>query len=255
MTISLDFLPAAIFAFFLIFARVGALSMVLPGLSATTVPARIRLVFALAVSLVLYPLVQPALPQPPATVPGILAALIRELILGGAIGLCVRLILSALEMAASVIAIQTGLALAQSFDPNQGAQSSIFASFFSVLSVALIFALDLHHMLFAAMYDSYKLFPPGEAIPVGDFAQLAISSLSGAFRVALQLTTPFLVFGLIFYLGVGILSRLIPQVQIFFISMPANIFLGFILILLLMSTMMKWYLDYFDRAISPFLGS
>lgn len=253
MTISLDFLPATAFAFFIIFARIGALTMALPGISATSVPVRVRLIFALALTLVLYPLIQPQLPPSPSTLPELLTTLIQEVILGVAIGLCIRLILSGLELAAAVIAVQTGLATAQTFDPNQAAQTSLFASFFSVLSVTLIFALDIHYMLLAAMHDSYQLFPAGKPLAVADFAKLSVDILREAFRIAIQLTTPFLVFGLIFYLGVGILSRLIPQVQVFFIAMPASIGLGLILLLLLLSSLMAWYMTYLDKAIAPFL--
>lgn len=254
MTVTLDFLPQTAFAFFLIFARIGALTMALPGVSATSVPIRIRLVFAVMLTLVMYPLILSEMPPLPNTVPAILAGLIREMILGGAIGLCVRLILAGLEVASSIISVQTGLASAMVFDPNQGSQASLFASFFSVLSVTLIFTLDMHHMLLAAMYDSYKLFPVGNDFPVGDFAQLAIRTLSDAFRIAIQLTAPFLVFGLVFYLGIGILSRLIPQVQIFFVSMPATIFLGFILLLWLLGSIMIAYMKYVEQAITPFLA-
>ena len=157
-------------------------------------------------------------------------------------------------MAGTAIAFQTGLAFAQNVDPTQGGQSSIFGSFMSVLAVALIFATDLHHLMLVAMHDSYTLFKPGSGLPVGDFASLGIRTLANGFRVALQLAGPFLVFGLIFYLGIGVLARLIPQVQVFFLAMPANIFLGFLLLLLLLSTMMIWFTDYFGQAIRAYLA-
>ena len=109
-------------------------------------------------------------------------------------------------------------------------------------------------MLLSAMHDSYLLFRPGTGFPAGDFAQLALKIMSDGLRVAIQLAAPFLVFGLIFYLGVGILTRLIPQVQVFFLAMPANITLGFVLLMLLLSTIMIWYTDYFGRALTPFLA-
>lgn len=254
MTLTLDFLPQTAFAFVLIFARTGAMAMALPGIGDRTVPPRIRLVFALALSLVLFPLVNAAFPPLPTSINAMIAAIVRELIIGIAIGFAVRLIISAIWVAGTAIAFQTGLAFAQNVDPSQGVQSTLFGSFFSVLSVALIFATDLHFMLLSAMHDSYLLFQPGASLPAGDFAQVALSKISDAFKVAIQLAAPFLVFGLIFYLGVGILTRLIPQVQVFFLAMPANILLGLILMLLLVSTLMLWFLDYFARALTPFLA-
>ncbi len=254
MSLTLDFLPQMAFAFMLIFARIGAITMLLPGIGDRTVPPRLRLVFALALTFVLYPLVHTAFPALPTTLNAMIAALTGEMLIGLAIGFAVRIIVTAILFAGTVIAFQTGLAFAQSVDPTQGVQSTLFGAFFSVLTVALLFATDMHHLLLSAMQDSYVLFRPAGGLPAGDFAEVALKTLSDGFRVALQISAPFLVFGLIFYLGVGILTRLIPQVQVFFLAMPANIMLGLILFMLLLSTMMVWYLDYFGRALAPYLA-
>ena len=83
---------------------------------------------------------------------------------------------------------------------------------------------------------------------------MAVKLVSSAFRIGLQLAAPFLVFGLIFYVGIGILSRLMPQIQIFFIAMPANIMLGFFLLLFLVGAMMTWFLQGFEQSVSMFAG-
>lgn len=254
MTVSLDFLPQTTFAFLLIFARIGAMTMALPGIGERMVPTRIRLVFALALSMILYPLVNTAFPALPESLYGMIVAIVREVIIGVAIGISVKLIVSAIQFVGSVIAFQTGLAFAQNVDPANGAQSTLFGTFLSVLSVALIFATDLHHLLLSAMYDSYQLFKPGGFLPTGDFAEVAVDTLSKGFRIAIQLTGPFLAFGLIFYLGIGVLSRLIPQVHVFFLALPLNIMLGMLLFMLLLGTFMLWYLDYFGEAIRPYLS-
>lgn len=254
MAVSLDFLPQTAFAFLLIFARVGSMAMALPGIGDRSVPPRLRLVFAMALTLILYPIVHEVFPNIPTAMSAMVALIIGEVIVGLAIGLAVKLIATALQVAGSAIAIQTGLGFAQNVDPAQGIQTTLFASFFSVLSVTLIFAVDLHHFLLIAIHDSYKLFRPGMALPPGDFAQVAVKTLADGFRVAFQIAAPFLVFGLVFYLGIGILSRLIPQVQVFFLAMPANIFLGFIILLFLLSNMMLWFLDYYGEAIRPYIA-
>jgi flagellar biosynthetic protein FliR len=187
---------------------------------------------------------------------GLLTALAGELLIGLAIGLSVKLIVSGIQVAGSTISVQTGLALAQTVDPAQGTMGTLFGTFLSILSITMIFAADLHHVLLGAMNDSYQLFPPGELLPsaAADFAKAALETISAAFRIALQLAAPFLIFGLIFYLGLGVLTRLIPQVQIFFVIMPANIMLGFVLFMLLLSTLMLWFLSYFGDAIKPYLN-
>lgn len=255
MTFNLDFLPQTAFAFILLFARISAIITVIPGIGDRSVPVRVRLSFSLALVLVMMPLLQTNLPELPSTVNGMLYYVLIELLIGFAIGFSVRILITALIVTGEIIALQTGLAFAQNVDPSQGVQGTLIANFLSLLSVTLIFAADLHHLLLMAVHDSYRLFPVGLNFPAGDFAQVGIRALGDAFRVAIQLSSPFLVFGLIFYFGVGILSRLIPQVQVFFVVQPATIYLGFILLLVLLSTIMTLYLDYFKNALSPYILS
>lgn len=251
--ITIDFLPQTGFVFMLVFSRLGSMLMLLPALGETSIPARIRLIFALILCFIMMPLVSSAYGTIPETVPGLAFAVVQEVSIGLFIGLSARLVMSALHVAGNIIAMQTGLSFAQSVDPTQGAQGVMVATFLSMLAVALIFAADLDHLLIAAMRDSYLIFKPGAALPVGDFLQMAVKAVSSSFTLGVQLSAPFLVFGLVFYLGLGILSKLMPQIQIFFIAMPGNIGLGFALLFLLLGAMMTWFLDGFERTMSVFV--
>ncbi len=253
MTFNLDFLPMTAFVFLLIFARVGSMVMALPGIGDSNVPGNIRLAFALALCLVFYPLLQGSFPAFPDTPVAMMALFAHELIIGLALGMLIRLVMSGAQLAGTVIGFQSGLSFATSFDPNFGGQSNVLSTFLGILALTLIFVGDLHHMLIAGIYDSYTLFSPTMALPAGDFSVMALKLLSGAFRIALQMAAPFIVFGLIFYLGIGVLARLIPQIQIFFIAMPANIFVSLILFMLLLSSLMMAYLSYFTDSVGLFL--
>ncbi|MDB5563321.1 MAG: FliR, partial [Hyphomicrobiales bacterium] len=85
-------------------------------------------------------------------------------------------------------------------------------------------------------------------------ADMAIKAIAGAFIVGLQMSAPFIVFGLVFSLGLGLLSKLMPQLQVFFIMMPANILMGVILFALLLSMMMGWYLTHFESTLATLRG-
>lgn len=250
---SLTIIPETAFAYLLVFARLGTMIMALPAFGDASVPARIRLAFALALSLVMLPLVRPLLPALPGNLLGLLAALLPEMLVGLFIGLTARMIMAALSVAGTTIAFQTSLGFVQNVDPSQGIQAALFSSFMTLLATTLILLLDLHHLLIAAAYDSYALFTPGQLLPLGDVARIAVETLAGAFRLGIQIAAPFLVFGLLFYMGMGVLSRLMPQVQIFFLGIPANIMLGFLLMLLLLSSMMMWFLQHFESTMSVFL--
>jgi flagellar biosynthetic protein FliR len=251
MTIGLS--PETAFVFMLVFARLGSMISAMPALGEAVISAQVRLATSLLVTLVMLPVVADNYGAIPSSLSGLAFAVMGEIAVGLVIGVSARMLTAALQVAGTVIAFQTGLAFAQNVDPTQGVQSALVASFLSMLAATMVFTTDLHHLLFAAMRDSYLMFKPGQMLPVGDFAQMMVGIVAGVFKVGLQLAAPFVVFGLIFNLGQGVLSRLMPQVQIFFVSMPANIYLGFVLLMLLLTPIMMWYLDHFSMGIKEFI--
>ena len=130
----------------------------------------------------------------------------------------------------------------------------MIGSFLSFLGITLIFATDLHHVALSAIYDSYMIFPPQAPLMFDDAAQMAIETVAGAFVIGVQMSAPFIVFGLVFNLGMGILGRLMPQLQVFFIAMPATIGVGLILLALLLTMMMGWYLMHFESVLAMLRG-
>lgn len=255
ITASLDWLPGTAFAYMILFARIGSMLMLMPALGEQTIPVRMRLSFALAFTLVVYPLLSQTMPTLPTQLPGMVGLLFHEIAIGLMIGAIVRITVMATQVAGAIIAFQTGLSGAMAADPTQaGAQAAVFGSFLSYLGVTLIFATDLHHMALAAIYDSYTLFSPSDPLMFEDAMQLAIKTVAGAFSVGLQMSAPFIVFGLVFNLGAGILGRLMPQLQVYFILMPANIIVGLLLFALLLVMMMGWYITAFENHLAMWRG-
>ncbi|PCJ71778.1 MAG: flagellar biosynthetic protein FliR [Rhodobiaceae bacterium] len=251
---SFDVAPHVAYVFILVFSRIGTMVMLMPALGEVSVSARVRLTFAVVLSVLMLPLVENAYAPMSSNMGGVSWAIISEIFVGLFVGGAARLIMSALQVAGTVIAFQTGLAFAQNVDPTQGVQSALFGSFLSILSVTMIFATDLHFLLIGAIRDSYVLFKPGEVLPLGDFVEMAVATVGGAFQLGVQIAAPFLVFGLIFYLALGILAKLMPQVQIFFVAMPANILLGFALFAVLMGALVTWFLTFFEQTMGRFLA-
>ena len=249
--VSLNWLPETAYLYLLLFARVGTMLMLIPALGEQIIPARMRLSFALVFSLVLYPLITPSLPRLPTDLVQVIILILHELVIGLILGSITRLVVMSAQIAGAVIAFQAGLSVAQSADPtNGGIQGVIVGSFLSFLGITLIFATDLHHVALAAVYDSYMIFSPTDPLMFGDAAQMVIETLAGAFVIGVQMSAPFIVFGLVFYLGMGILARMMPQLQVFFIAMPATISVGLILLALLLSMMMGWYLMHFESELA-----
>src|SRR5262249_53514995 len=165
-----------------------------------------------------------------------------------------RLTIAALQVAGTVAANQMGLGFVTAVDPTQGQQGMLVGNFLAVLGVTLIFATDLHYLVIAALNDSYTLFRPGEVPVIGDVANVLTGSVASAFRIGVQLAAPFLVFGLLFNLGLGVLSRLMPQMQVFFVGMPLSILVGFLILMLVLGAMMMTFLGHVEgvlRTLAP----
>ena len=216
----------------LVFARVGAMVMLMPGIGDTSVPARVRLGFALLMSLLLTPLVQNTVPGVPTSVGGLWGQVIHEILIGLMIGSVLKLFFTAMSTAGEVISMQTTLSFAQTTNPSMGQSSTAVATFLSMLGLTLIMATDLHHLFIGAIVKSYDLFPFSRAVPVNDAATLAVRTVADSFSLGIQLAAPVIVFSLVFNLATGLVGRVMPSFQIFFVASPLSVILGLSLLAL-----------------------
>lgn len=255
MTISVDALPLMAFTFILLFARIGTMLMLMPGYGESMVPARLRLSLALMITLAFYPLLSPLMPQNPDGLMAVIVLLFHEIAIGLILGGIARLVLMVTQVAGSTIAFQMGLSMAQTADPTQtGVQGAIIGNFLTIVALAAIFAANLHHLVLAAVFRSYDIFPVASELMFDDAMELALQTVAGSFAVGVQLAAPFIIFGLVFYLGLGLLARLMPQLQVFFIAMPANISVGLVLLAILLVSLMGWYLAHFEQHFTMLAG-
>ena len=246
MHIDISLLPALAATFMLVFARIGAMVMLLPGLGESNIPVRIKLAIALLLTLIILPLHRAAYHVDlQASMTPLLVLMVHEIVIGIVLGATARVTLAALQVAGSVIAQQMGLGFVTAVDPTQGQQGLLIGNFLSLLGITLLFATDTHHLVIAALSDSYNIFSPGEAMQGGDVAALATRAFAAAFRIGVQLAAPFVVFGLVFNIGLGVLGRLMPQMQVYFVGVPLAILAGFLILALVIAAMMGTFLDYF----------
>lgn len=246
-------LSGFVLVYFLVFARTGAMMMLLPPINQAGVPSRVRLMLALAVSMALTPGLAHFYPPKVPSTPMALAVLVGEDVTAGLlIGTMASIVMSALSVAGSLIATQTGLSYAQMLNPTMGDQEPVLGNFLSLLGAVLIFSTNMHHLAIAAVQGSYTLIPPGAALPTADMAELTIRLVSGSFGLGIQLAAPFLVFGFAVNASIGLLARMMPQLQVFFIAMPINILAGFMIFMLLVGTMMTAFLSYYGTQFGNF---
>jgi flagellar biosynthetic protein FliR len=236
-----------IWAAALLFARIGAMVMLLPGLGEPSVPGRIRLAFALLMAATLAPSLGERVPEPALTAFGMAGQIISEILIGVLLGGAARLLISALATAGQIVGLEVGLSFAQTADPTMSQSGQIFAVFLSLMGVALIFTTGLDHMFISGIAGSYDLIAPGAPAPLGDAAELALDTTARSFLVGFQIATPVIAAGMIFRLGLGVLSRLIPSIQVFFVVLPLQLLGGFAVFALGLSTGMLVWLDSLER--------
>ena len=150
MRIDISLLPALAAAFMLVFARIGAMVMLLPGFGEANIPVRVRLAIALALTLIILPLHRNAYTVSMTSIAPLLVLMVQEIIIGVVLGATARVTLSALSVAGSVIAQQLGLGFVTTVDPTQGQQGALIGNFLTMLGLTLLFATDMHHLVIAA---------------------------------------------------------------------------------------------------------
>jgi flagellar biosynthetic protein FliR len=219
--------------------------MLLPGFGESNIPVRIKLSIALLLTLIILPLHRSAYQVDLTSMSALGVLMVHEIVIGIVLGATARVTLSALSVAGSVIAQQLGLGFVTAVDPTQGQQGLLIGNFLTILGMTLLFATDSQHLVIAALNESYRIFSPGEVMPSGDVAALATRAFATAFKIGMQLSAPFLVFGLVFNIGLGVLARLMPAMQVYFVGVPLSIMIGFLILGVVLAGMMGTYLDYF----------
>jgi len=203
--------------------------------------------------MMLMPVVARGMPIP-AAVSGVAGAVIKEVMIGLMIGGILRIFLSSLTTTGEIISIQTTLSFAQTAAPGQATPSTTLGTFLGLIGVTLIMATDLHHMFLTAIVRSYALFPFGRDIPVADSAQLAVQTVAGSFRLGLQLAAPVVVFSLVFNIAAGLVGRVMPQFQVFFVATPLIVLLGLSIFAMSLGVIGMVWLNRYRELTSLFLG-
>jgi flagellar biosynthetic protein FliR len=204
----------------LIFARLSSIVMLIPGIGESFIPARIRLSLAFVMTLALYPVLGAAAPLEPGTVDGLAGAIIKEIAIGLLIGGVLRLFMNALAVCGEVISIQSTLSFAQTANPAEATPSTTLGTFLGLLALVLIMTTNLHHLFIEAIVRSYALFPFHKTVRVGDAGYLAVQTMGRSFALGLQLAAPVMVFAIVFNVATGLVGRVMPQFQVFFVASP-----------------------------------
>ena len=224
MTFSLE---SAVIAAFLAFCRIGACFLVMPGLSSVRVPMQVRLFVALAATggllVLLWDQIYPFADRSP----GVLVPRIAsELLIGVLIGLLARLYILALQFIGAAIAMLIGYGGMSGPGVEDGEPQAALGAIISFSALLLLFVFDFHHEIIRALVD------------VAD-------TISESFFVVLRLGSPFVAYALLVNLTIGFVNKLVPQIPVYFISLPFVIAAGLIIFYFAIGTMLSLFADGF----------
>lgn len=247
-------LPAWSFAFVLLLARVGGAMALLPGIGDSLVPSTIRAGLALAITLVLLPVIAPLVPLTPE--PGLQAGgmIAAELVTGLWLGWLARLLTLALPIAAQFVAYMLGVATVLQPSNELGAQSSALSHLFELAVPLVLLTSGLYTLPLSALAGSYRLIPPGALLPAGDSVALSVRALGTMFALALRLAAPFVLASIVWHVAIGLLARLVPRLQVYFVAMPGQILGGLLLLAALSAAMLSAFLDAVRDSLSGLPG-
>jgi flagellar biosynthetic protein FliR len=221
----------------LVLARVGAAMALLPGVGEAVAPAIVRIGLALSMTILLVPELQPLIPPVPAAGLDMGLMVAGEVVTGLWFGWVARMIVLALPIGAQFIGFLVGLSSVLQPDPELGAQSGVLGKLFEVAAPALLLATGLYQLPLMALVGLFHLIPPGQMLPPGEGVEVAIRAVGTCFSLALQLASPFVLIGIAWQLAMGLVSRIISRMQIYFVSMPGQIILGLALLTMTASAM------------------
>lgn len=211
----------------LIFIRVGGILFALPIFGDHPTPVRVRILLSVALSLCLLPIIPPdwgtKLPHD-ALAMGILV--IKELSIGLLVGYVARVAFEGILFGASIVGYQMGFGTANLFMPDHSESLSSFTAFHRIVVILIFLSLDLHHVFFKGMIDTFSLIPDGQANLQAPIAGILISVTAQIFTIGLQLAAPILVALMFTMAALGLVARTVPQLNVFVMSFPASFFVG-----------------------------
>jgi flagellar biosynthetic protein FliR len=227
-----SFAMAHMFPFSLVFLRVSGLCVVAPIFGSDQVPKHIRVLLAMSLAFVLFPALQ-GLPQemPPHAL-GYFLLVLKELVIGLMIGFLTTAIFHGFQMGGQFIAVDMGLAMGSMLDPFTNEQSSVLGQFFGMLTLIVFLVMNGHHFILRALYDSFRYVPPLSAVFRVDIFEYALQVFNVVVVTSLKVVMPMLAALFVINVVFGFIARLVPQMNVFVMSIPAKIAAGTIVTVL-----------------------
>ncbi len=238
-----------IILFMAIFTRLSGLFASAPLFSTYPIPVQVKVWLAACIAFILFPIVQYNTAfTVPNSVPALTLILLKEFLIGFAMGFCANILFVGIELGVNMFAIQMGLSADQALNPTSGGNSPVITQAFTFLATMLFIAIGAHQWLFSAIYNSFKTMPVGYTFTFSpELVGQVVTISNQMFNIGLSIALP--IFGVLFITDVllGFTSKMMPQMNIFMVSLPLKIYLGLLLSLIFMRPMAEYITVLIER--------
>ena len=229
-----------------IMSRVGPLIFMLPVIGSSSVPVQVKVLFSLALSLILLPVVPVSATLLPTTAVGFAVFVSIEIAFGAILGFFARLIFDATDLAGQMVSVSMGMGMAGTMDPENGTQVSLVGTIWNIVAILIFLAINGHHLFFRTLVESFTWVTPG-SIHLGAATMRGImGGIAHMFVLGVQIMAPAAVALFMSHVAMGIIAKTVPQVPVMLVAMPLNIGIGFIFVGLSMSYLLPLLIKNFD---------
>ena len=215
-------------SFFFILIRVSVILFMFPFFSSRIIPVLSKAGLALILTIILFPVINVKVIEFPDTSLGMAQMIIAELIIGMILGLLVNLFFTGVRIMGQLVGFQTGFAITNILDPQSGVQVSIFANLAYLMATVLFLLLNGHHILLNAIRESFEIIRPGSLILNAQMFQKLVSISGNMFVLAIKIGSPAIAALLFTKVAFGLITKVIPQMNIMIVAFPVQIVVGLI---------------------------
>lgn len=235
-----------VLALFVVLCRVGGCMMVLPGFTSARLPVMIRMLTAMAVAMALLPLLWDTIyPRVSGDRVTFIFLIVNELAVGVMYGMLARFFTLGLQFTGTVITLMIGFNSPPAPDVLEDTAENQLTNMISFAGLMVLFALDFHHIVFRAVIDSYSSMPPGALFSSQKSLITLTDTLDQTMHIMLRLASPFVLYGLMFNLSIGLINKLAPQIPIYFISTPYLLMGGLFMLYLSVAALLRLFANAF----------
>ncbi|CAO5678287.1 MAG: Flagellar biosynthetic protein FliR [Holosporales bacterium] len=235
-------------SFFLCFLRILGIFLLVPVFSQKEFFSQAKIIFAALLSLFILPLVQNHLPNTlNMSYDQLIFYMFCEFFIGAILGFSAHCLFMILDFLGFFIGSESGLSNAQTLNPSVGHSTALSTTILMLSGTVLLLIFDFHHLIIKIIVESYQCFNISDPDFINDFLTVILNSLQKMCFLGLQFSFPFIIVGLVLNISIGLINKLIPQIQIFSVMPPAQLIIGFIILSLILPSLLEGFITIFKE--------